>query len=96
MMPPEPTRSFVVRAATCATRTAGEELASHGMLWVLGHPIALIADLFGELGQLRGMPEGIAQGRTARHGGMVEYREAEPSAAVTPHDCHRATRNQRR
>ena len=29
---PEPTRSFVVRAATCATRTAGEELASHGML----------------------------------------------------------------
>jgi hypothetical protein len=27
---------------------------------VLGHPITLIADLFGELGQPRGMPEGIA------------------------------------
>ncbi len=27
---------------------------------VLGHPIALIADLFGELGQPRGMPEGLA------------------------------------
>ena len=87
-MPPEPTRRRVVGAATCATRTAGEELDQPRHIVVLGHPIALIADLFGELGQPRGMPEGVAQGRTARYRGVIEYGEAEPTADVIPHKRH--------
>jgi len=63
---------------------------------VLGHPITLIADLFGEFRQPRGMSEGITQSRTARHRGVVEYGEAEPSAGVTPHKCHLSPRFSRR
>src|SRR5580704_3587641 len=51
---------------------------------VLGHPITLIANPFGELGEPRGMPEGLTQRRTTRHRGVVKNGETELSADFTP------------
>ena len=45
---------------------------------VLGHPVAVVAEPVGELGQVDRVPQRLRSGRALRDGGLVEHAEAQP------------------
>src|SRR4051812_3935267 len=96
MTPPLPTRSRVVAEAIGPMSTSGLGPASEGPPWCSAHPVAVVAEIVRQAGEVDRIAQRLRAGRALGDRGLIENGDAQQFGHATDaSNCRLAVRRMR-